>query len=89
MYAIGLPLTVRNRSTVYRTSSAVSSRPLTGGLGCHRTPRRSLKTYVVSFGWLHDSARSPSIANVAGATLGPALCLTRRLCVKVIGICTR
>jgi hypothetical protein len=39
-----------NRFTEYTTSSAVSSRPLTGGLLCQRTPRRSLKTYVVSFG---------------------------------------
>jgi hypothetical protein len=50
----------RNRSYVYFTSSAVSSRPLTGGLGCQRTPRRSLNTYVVSLGRVHDSATSAS-----------------------------
>src|SRR5438034_7032613 len=89
MYALGLPATVRKRSTLYLTSSDVSSRPFTGGLLCQRTPRRSLKTYVVSFGCVHDSARSGSIANVPGTTDGPALCFTRRLCVKVSGICTR
>ena len=40
----GLPFVARKRSYVYFTSSAVSSRPLTGGLGCHRTPCLSLKT---------------------------------------------
>jgi hypothetical protein len=40
----GLPLIDRNRSYVYFTSSAVSSRPLTGGLLCQRTPFRILKT---------------------------------------------
>jgi hypothetical protein len=44
MYALGLPFTERKRSIVYFTSAEVSSRPLTGGLGCQRTPRRSLKT---------------------------------------------
>ena len=44
----------------------MSSRPFTGGLLCQRTPLRSLKTYVVSFGCVHDSARSPSIGNVPG-----------------------
>src|SRR5262249_8094395 len=39
----GLPFVARKRSNVYFTSSAVSSRPLTGGLGCRRTPGRSLK----------------------------------------------
>jgi len=39
----GLPLIDRKRSYVYLTSSAVSSRPLTGGFGCQRTPFRSLK----------------------------------------------
>ena len=32
------------RSNVNFTSSAVSSRPLTGGLAWKRTPRRSLNT---------------------------------------------
>ena len=71
--ALALPGVARKRSTVYRTSSAVSSRPFTGGLGCQRTPRLSLKTYVVGFGWLHDSARSPSTGKKPGATPGPAL----------------
>src|SRR5262249_40361841 len=57
---LGLPLIVRNRSYVYLTSSAVSSRPLTGGFGCQRTPFLSLKMYVVSLGCVHDSARSAS-----------------------------
>src|SRR2546425_1778122 len=61
MYALALPFTVRKWFTLYTTSSAVSSRPFTGGLWCQRTPLRSLNTYVVSLGWLHDSARSPSI----------------------------
>src|SRR5205085_5363 len=82
-------LTVRNRSMVYFTSADVSSRPFTGGFGCHRTPRRSLKTYVVSFGCVHDSARSPSIGKVPGTTDGPTLWRTRRLWVKLSGICTR
>src|SRR5438445_2019637 len=77
-----LPLTVRKRSYVYLTSSAVSSRPFTGGLGCQRTPLRSLKTYVRSFGWDHDSARSGSTGSVPGTTLGPAFTLTSRLCVN-------
>src|SRR5262252_5470919 len=76
---LGLPLMVRNRSYVYLTSSAVSSRPLTGGFGCQRTPLRSLKTYVVSFGWLHDSARSPSIGRVPGTTWEPAFTFTSLL----------
>jgi hypothetical protein len=33
MYAWGFPVTVRKRSTEYTTSSAVSSRPFTGGFG--------------------------------------------------------
>ena len=73
---------VRKRSTLYTTSSAVSSRPFTGGFACHRTPGRSLKTYVVSLGWLHDSATSPSMGKTPGATDGPALYLRSRLCVK-------
>ena len=43
--------------------------------------------YVVSSGWLHDSARSPSIANVPGTTAGPALCLTSRLWVNEYTMC--
>lgn len=41
--------------------------------------------YVVSFGWLHDSARSPSILNFPGAIAGPALWRTRRLWVNEVG----
>src|SRR2546427_9754048 len=67
----------------YTTSSAVSSRPLVGDFGCHRTPLRSRKTYVVSLGWLQDSARSPSRTKLPGCTDGPALCLRSRLCVKL------
>src|SRR3989442_9941054 len=81
--ALPISFTVRKWLTLYTTSSAVSSRPFTGGLLCQRTPFRSLKTYVVSLGWRHDSARSPSIGNVPGITLGPALCLSRRLWVKL------
>jgi hypothetical protein len=33
----------------------VTPRPVTGGLGCQRALRRSLKTYVVSVGWVDDS----------------------------------
>src|SRR5215831_6230166 len=75
----GLPLIDRNRSYVYFTSAAVSSRPFTGGLGCQRTPFLSLKTYVVSFCCAHDSARSDSIGYVIGFTEGPAFTLTSRL----------
>jgi hypothetical protein len=76
-----LPLffVLRNRSYVYFTSSDVSSRPLKGGFGCHRTPLRSLKTKVFSSGRVHDSARSGSIGYVIGFTSGPALTFTRRL----------
>ena len=74
---------MRKRSTEYTTSSALSSRPFTGGLGWKRTPFLSLKTYVVSSGWLHDSARSPSMAKVPGWIAGPALCLSNRLWVNV------
>src|SRR5712691_2946679 len=87
MYALALPLTVRNRSTLKTTSSAVSSRPFTGGLFCQRTPLRSLKMYVVSLGWVQDSARSPSIGNVPGWMAGPVLCLSRRLWVKEYAMC--
>ena len=82
MPRLGLPLTVRNRSYVYLTSSAVSSRPFTGGFGCQRTPFRSLKIQVVSSARVHDSARSPSSGWVPGRTADPALTLTRRLWVK-------
>ena len=57
---LGLPAMVRKRSYVYFTSSAVSSRPFTGGLLCQRTSLRSLKTYVVSFDRVQDSATSGS-----------------------------
>src|SRR5262249_5923694 len=87
MYALALPFTVRKWFTLNTTSSAVSSRPFTGGLFCHLTPRRSLNTYVVSFGWVHDSARSPSTGNVPGTTLGPVLCFSNRLCVKLSEMC--
>jgi hypothetical protein len=80
---LALPLTVRKWFTLNTTSSAVSSRPFTGGLLCHFTPLRSLKMYVVSFGCVHDSARSPSMGNVPGATPGPALCRSSRLWVKL------
>jgi hypothetical protein len=43
-----------------------------------------LETYVVSFGCVQDSARSPSIGKVPGTTEGPAL--RSRLCVNVIGM---
>src|ERR1700730_3847425 len=79
---LGLPLIVRKRSYVYLMSSALSSRPFTGGLLCQRTPRLSLNTYAVSFGCVHDSARSPSTGNVPGCTPGPALCFSKRLCVN-------
>jgi hypothetical protein len=42
--ALALPGTVRKRSTLYTTSSAVSSRPFTGSLLCQRTPLRRLNT---------------------------------------------
>src|SRR5256886_11249625 len=87
MYALALPYTVRKWFTLYTTSSAVSSRQFTGALWCQRTPLRSLNTYVVSLGWLHDSARSPSITKVPGTTLGPALCLSSRLWVKLSAMC--
>src|SRR5262245_11767381 len=45
-------------------------------------PGRSLKTYVVSLGCVHDSAASPSMGKTPGGTDGPALYLRRRLCVK-------
>src|SRR5947207_9767552 len=60
-YRLGLPLMERKRSYEYFTSSAVSSRPFTGGLLCQRTSLRSLKTYVVSFDRVQDSATSGSI----------------------------
>src|SRR5262245_19564451 len=78
----GLPLIDRNRSYVYFTSSDVSSRPFTGGLLCHRTPLRSLNTYVRSLGMVHDSARSPSTGRVPGTIDGPAFTFTSRLWVK-------
>ena len=79
MNLLPLPLTVRKRSYVYFTSSAVSSRPFTGGLLCQRTPFLSLKTYTVSPCRSQDSARSPSMGWLPGTTDGPALTLTRRL----------
>src|SRR3979490_3620371 len=45
---LGLSFVVKKRSNVYFTSSATSSRPLTGGLGCQRTPPRSLKKQSLS-----------------------------------------
>ncbi len=71
---------------MYLTSSAVSSRPLTGGLGCQRTPLRSLNTYEVSPWRSHDSARSPSTGWVPGTTAEPPLTFTRRLYAKDSGI---
>ncbi len=67
---------------MYFTSSAVSSRPLTGALGCQRTPFLSLKTYVRSLGCVHDSARSGSTGRVPGTMDGPAFTFTRRLWVN-------
>src|SRR5437762_6902887 len=84
--ALAWPFVVMKRLIVYTTSSATSSRPFIGGFGCHFTPRRSLKMYVVSFGCVHDSARSGSMGNVPGVTDGPVFVRTRRLCVKVIGM---
>src|SRR5437016_3796640 len=75
--ALAWPLVVRKRVIVYTTSSATNSRPFIGGFACHFTPRRSLKTYVVSFVCCHDSARSGSIGNVPGVTPGPVLVRTR------------
>src|SRR5260370_37673450 len=43
--------------------------------------------YVVSLGWVHDSARSPSIGKVPGWMAGPTLCLRRRLWVKEYAMC--
>ena len=40
---LALPFSETKRSKVYLTSSAVSSRPFTGGLLCQRTPFLSLK----------------------------------------------
>jgi hypothetical protein len=85
--AFVLPFSLAARSKVYRTSSAVSSRPLTGGFAWKRTPLRSLKTYDVSPVCCQDSARSPSIRNAPGRTPGPALCRRSRLCVKLSTTC--
>src|SRR5713226_913099 len=73
------------RSKLYFTSSAVTSRPFSGGLLCQRAPLRSLKTYVVSLGWSQDSARSGSSGCVPGLIDAPALTLTSRLWVKDSG----
>ena len=79
-----LPASVSMRSNVNFTSSAVSSRPLTGGLAWNRTPRRSLNTYVVSLGWVQDSARSPSIVSEPGLIAAPARYRSSRLWVNEI-----
>jgi len=56
-------------------------------LFCQRTPFLSLKMYVVSLGWVQDSARSPSIGKLPGAIAGPALWRRRRLWVKEYAMC--
>jgi hypothetical protein len=43
--------------------------------------------YVVSSGWLHDSARSLSMAKVPGIAAGPTLGLTSRLWVNEYTMC--
>jgi len=43
--------------------------------------------YVVSLGWVQDSARSPSIGKLPGWMAGPVLCLSRRLWVKEYAMC--
>src|SRR5918992_3454417 len=60
------------RSNVNLTSSATSSRPLTGGLACQRTPFFNVITYVVGVGCATDAARS-------GMTSPVGLYLNRRL----------
>src|SRR6266851_5991042 len=70
----GLPSMVRKRSKENLTSSATSSRPLTGGLLCHLTPLRRWKIEVVSSGDSQRSARSGSTMKVPGGTSGPTLC---------------
>jgi len=79
----GLPFSVRKRSNVNLTSSAVSSRPFTGGLLCQRTPRRRKKTTVVSSGSSQRSARSGSTMKVPGITDGPTLWRTSLLWTKL------
>jgi len=69
----------RDAAAILWTSSAVSSRPETGVWVCHYTPGRSVKMVGVWVGCDHDSARSPSIGNGTGVTLGPALCFASRL----------
>ncbi len=55
-----------NRSSEYLTSSAVTSRPFTGGLGWNFTPFRSWNTRVVGFLYSHFSARSGTIVKSPG-----------------------
>src|SRR5262245_15530093 len=78
----GFPLTVKKRSKLHLTSSAVSSRPFMGGLLCQRTPLRRLKTQEVSLVRDQDSARSPSSGVVPGTTDEPAFTLRSRLWVN-------
>src|SRR3989442_12643557 len=54
------------RSTEYFTSSAVTSRPFTGGLLWNFTPLRRVNTSVVGFLYSHFSARSGTIVKSAG-----------------------
>ena len=53
------------RSSEYFTSSAVTSRPFTGGLLWNFTPFFSVKTSVVGFLYSHFSARSGTIVKSA------------------------
>ena len=75
----GLAFSVRKRSYVNLTSSATSSRPLSGGLLCQRTPLRKWKTTVVSSGSSQRSARSGSTVKVPGVTAAPTLWRTSLL----------
>ena len=55
-----------NRSIEYFASSAVTSRPLTGGLLWNLTPFRSVNSMTVGLLYSHFSARSGTIAKSAG-----------------------
>ena len=80
---LGVALHGAEASIEYTTSSAVSSRPFTGGLGWKRTPLPELE----DVGRLVRLA--PRLGEVAlelerpGRIAGPALCLSSRLWVKV------
>ena len=53
------------RSTEYFTSSAVTSRPFTGGLLWNLTPLRRVNTSAVGLSYFHFSARSGTIVKSA------------------------